>query len=236
MAPQAKRSKKSSEQQVLPTKWGYYMDTLIGQADEPTGAADEQSDGMASTLLQAGETTNATSIQEDGEFAKLGFGENKYLVYCVYRGTQKIHIREYTSSGKTGYPTKKGICVNISGFARLYSAVDDIVEAINQLKDGKKSVDLKQHLGSGMYASVKYPYMCLNLRKFFKPAELVLATKIGITIKVSEIEKFVECVKELAKTFPHLVALENICEYQHYNQEAAFSCTECHPFDNIILI
>ena len=97
-------------------KWGYNLDTMIDgtastslqgvQADGTASLKAAQADCTESTSLQrtqAADMTDAAllqeilkleggtteSIQKDGEFAKLAFGESKYLVYCVYGRMQK---------------------------------------------------------------------------------------------------------------------------------------------------
>ena len=219
MASTSKKMKKMSSRKPETSPWGFYVDenATLGTEEEVVTTDQHQSD------------TSTEMVRKDGDIAKFAFADGRYLVYSIFRGLEKIHVRQYNSENNKEFPTKIGITLSPSRFCLFYTSLDEITEAVDLLKR-KKLVDFKKHMGGGIYVTAKSGFACVNIRKYFKVEDSEKPTKIGIAVRLPEFAKLVECAKELAKCYPALVSADLICANQHFNQMDLFNCRECQPF------
>ena len=64
----------------------------------------------------------------------------------------------------TSFPTKMGVSFKPIRFANLMTHLDEIKEATDQLEKGIPNIDMKIHLGGGVYAAINSAFTCINWR------------------------------------------------------------------------
>ena len=123
------------------------------------------------------------------------------------------------------------------------------------MRNKKKSVNFRHHIGGGYYISVKSEYQRVDIRKFIRDytvdsdaddddndnavdmdqatnSSAVKATKAGVSLRIEEwadLWKLIDVVNGESTT----LADAQPCYYgdDHMSQEDWLQCCECHPFD-----
>jgi hypothetical protein len=95
-----------------------------------------------------------------------------------------------------------------------------------------ETVNYQQHIGGKWHVSVTSGFRCVDIREFYwHPMLGMKARKIGIAIRLGEWSKLKEVVQQLHAKHPTVAeAIPCADQSDHFNQEGAFSCTECNPF------
>ena len=161
---------------------------------------------------------------------KLALGNNRFLVYSVFRGADKFHIRQYEEKDGVLIPSKIGVCMSSTRFAAFRFKMADIDERVDDF-EAKRNVDAKIHVGGELFATVKTGYACVNLRKYWYPVGMQesVPSRGGIALRLPEWQALKTRVEELVALKPELVNVE-CCFNQgdHQNQIVYFNCGECN--------
>ena len=162
----------------------------------------------------------------------LPLGNNRFLVYNKFKGTNRVHIRQYERKNGFLLASKVGVCMAPKRFASLRFRLPQIEERVKQQREGEMVGDnLKVHIGGPLYVTVSQGYACVNFRKFFFPTGETepKPSKHGIALRFGEFEQLLARIEELIELKPELAQVE-LCSSgtDHLNQEGYFSCLECN--------
>jgi len=108
-------------------------------------------------------------------------------------------VREYDVYGNKKYPTKKGIALDLRRFKSLLLHMVEIREAVSKLISGEK-VQERIHLGDAVFASIKSPYRCVQIRRYYSLDGKELPGQKGIAIKFgNDWANFNEAIDQVEK-------------------------------------
>ena len=162
----------------------------------------------------------------------LPLGNDRFLVYNKFKGTNRVHIRQDERKNGSLLASKVGVCMALKRYAALRFRLPQIEERVKQQREGAVVVDdLKLHIGGPLYATVSQGYACVNFRKFFFPTGETepKPSKHGIALRFGEFEQLLARIEELVAMKPELGLVEMCsCGTDHLNQEGYFSCLECN--------
>ena len=100
----------------------------------------------------------------------LPLGNDRFLVYNKFQGTNRVHIREYGRKNGVLVASKIGVCMSAKRFATLRFRLAEIEERVKQQREGEAvGTDLNIHIGGPLFVTVSQGYSCINFRKFFYP-------------------------------------------------------------------
>ena len=103
------------------------------------------------------ETKEPESV-DDFQAAKgvmLPLGNNRFLVYNKFQGTNRVHIRQYERKNGFLLASKVGVCMAPKRFASLRFRLPQIEERVKQQLEGAVVGDnLKVHVGGPLYVTV----------------------------------------------------------------------------------
>ena len=122
-------------------------------------------------------------------------------------------------------------------FASFIQTIGKVEEAKHELLRGSETVELKEHIGGGIYVTLKSGFAMVNIRKYFMPqsCSVEVATKMGIALKFSEWDHLVEAIPNIKKLSP---ILENAVPCadgtDHCNLMGFLQCRECNPFGDAL--
>ena len=122
------------------------------------------------------------------------------------------------------------ICLTSEMYRLLKEHSDDLSKALMKVCTKKEGVHCNVDLGQNVYAYVKSPYRCVQIRQFEEIGEenLNLPTREGISFKRAQWYSLLEIFPKLDKDFATpKKAFE--CGDFHANQEDYFNCTVCCP-------
>lgn len=167
------------------------------------------------------------------KFVKQLNKNNRYIQVTEWDGEPRIDIRQWAkaSSGKL-YPLKTGVSLTLSRWKMLCMHMDDIEEGRKAIHNKNADVDLQIHLGGNFYASLKYGYPCVDIRKFWIPdgQEKLQATQKGIALLHPEWDRVVSYIKDIELALPELAEVTPCpLREDHQNQEGMLQCSECNP-------
>jgi hypothetical protein len=154
---------------------------------------------------------------------KYDIGEKRYLVVKKKDGEFNVTILEDGSDKRVCFPLKRW-----AQFVAIFPMVNQCLDNMRQ----RQPVSLQYHIGGRFYVSVTSGFYCVDVRQFYwNMAMGVRPTRKGIALRISEWEKLKEIVPILHAKFP-VIAETPTCSSisNHFNQEAAFSCLECYPY------
>jgi len=162
----------------------------------------------------------------------LPLGNDRFLVYNKFQGTNRVHIREYGRKNGVLVASKIGVCMSPKRFATLRFRLAQIEERVKQQREGEVvGADLRIHIGGPLVVTVSQGYSCVNFRKFFYPTgqQEPIASKFGIALRYGEFEQLVARVEQLVTLKPELGLVEMCASgTDHCNEEGYFSCLECN--------
>src|ERR1700690_1685700 len=191
-------------------------------------SGDEFLEKILSDIATSSMETNVSSV-EPVEI-KLPLGNNRFLVYNVYGGADKFHVRQYEEQNGLLVPTKLGVCMSAKRFAAFRFRMDEIDERVTDLVE-KRGVDAKIHVGGDLFVTIKTGFECVNLRKYFYPpgTQQSVPSRSGIALRLPEWEALKARVTELIGLKPEM-ANEGRCfdQEDHQNQIDYFNCGECN--------
>lgn len=160
----------------------------------------------------------------------------RYLTSSVYRGEHKIHLRRYNEHG---YPTKKGIALNVMQAKTLLDCLnsisDDADRIFSCLNEGDK-FEYSIHLGYGAYITCEK----FNGRKYFDvrlywippncDAKSPVPTTKGVKLREEEFTVLKGQTDVLYLIMPELSEVTD-CTCMSGNQLQYLTCGRCNPFD-----
>lgn len=153
----------------------------------------------------------------------------------IFKECPYVHIRQYehNKSMGTSFPTKMGVSFKPIRFANLLTHLDEIKEATDQMEKGIPNIDMKIHLGGGVYAAINSAFTCINFRKYFIPDGMheEIPTRMGIALRISEWKEFLVIVDKIKSLSPELRNIEPCyMSLDHSNLMGFLNCNECNPF------
>jgi hypothetical protein len=154
-------------------------------------------------------------------------------VVCKFKGIIYVHIRQYELKGDREYPTRIGSCMSARRFAMFLLTKQKIEDAKRDIGNGSESVDVREHIGGGVYLTLKSGTNLINIRKYFIPPGSILPipTRMGIALKFSEWDKLMDCIedmKNLSQDLKHAEPCFNGLD--HANVMSFLECKECTPY------
>jgi len=124
--------------------------------------------------------TKRESIQK--EFCKFHIGDNHYVLFNLFQGKLKVHIRKYTLEI---YPTKKGITLDLKQFQTLSGECYDRMNSHLAGCNTGTLTDFRFNLGNHIYIThnVQWRHK-IDLRQWFIPKDTteVLPTAKGVVL------------------------------------------------------
>ena len=193
---------------------------------------------MTSTKIDITSDDNPSSAtwNDDLQFDEL-FHPGRRLSLSKFKSQLYIHIREYYKLNDVEKPGKKGIALTVNRLKHLWSNIEEVDDALQQLKmgtpcSGEDGTVYKQHLGGGIYLSINQQYPGVDIRKFWRPSNClsIAPSKTGIFIPISQWASLKDKLKDLYGKYPKLDFVETCL---HQNQLAFLDCSECCPFNNL---
>ena len=158
----------------------------------------------------------------------------RYVVVCKFNGMTYFHIRQYERKGEREYPTKVGTCMTPKRFAMFLLTVPKIEEAKKEIDGESESVDVKEHIGGGVYIAAKSGKDIINIRKHFMPSGSAapVPTRMGIGLRFPEWDKLMECIENMKNPSPDLANAEPCFNgNDHANLMGFLQCPECCPHE-----
>lgn len=153
---------------------------------------------------------------------KLTLGNNRYVQVCEWKGELRVDIREWNENKAT----KKGISLTLMRYKNLV----DLLEFADQAIQGKEFY--KRHLGGNVYVSIEEGSVCVDIRQYWKPEEVLVPTKKGLCLRPAEYTRLKELLPEIGQTLPELDAVVPcFLQSDHMNQIGFLQCSECNPND-----
>ena len=143
-------------------------------------------------LLQA-------AMQMSGVDDKILLGGHRYIKLTEWNGFKRVDIRFWRDDT---IPTKEGVSLQLTQWKDLCDMTGVIDDLMTRVID-QEPVDWRYHLGEDTYVTIKAPYTCVNIRRFWIPnGEWTLKpTKKGVSLNWKEWQ-------ELKKTIPVFEAKE----------------------------
>lgn len=151
---------------------------------------------------------------------KYTVGEKRFVVI------KKNEIRIFEDG------TKKAATFTYPRWSNFSMYFEEIDNAVSKLIKGEEEVKLQLHVGGGWYVSVTTGYRCVDIRKFFRTRDGTnKASRTGIALRLDEWERLKQTAGEIKQHHPKIEEAQPCwTQTDHYNQEGAFRCRECHPF------
>jgi hypothetical protein len=169
---------------------------------------------------------HSIKLEPTVELRRFEIGTNRFLIHSLYRGDDKIHIRQFNP-----YPTKIGICFSPLRLAAFRVKLSEIEEGVKLLRAGKP-VNLKIHIGGLVYVTIQSGYFIVNIRKYFIPENQIdeIPTRSGIALKLNEWDKLKQCFVELLRLTPEIASIQPCySSFDHANVITMMDCEECNP-------
>ena len=155
------------------------------------------------------------------QLGKFSLDNGRFVTVTLFSAKTYVHIRQFRTEGTSVYPTKFGISFLPDRFSRLASIADDVDDQIKRLSSSEEFT-YRRHLGGGVFVEVKSGKYCINIRRFFMPdgTTTPIPTKVGISLRLSEWDKFKNIIGEVKKLSPELEnAIPCYFSLSHSNQE-----------------
>ena len=111
----------------------------------------------------------------------------KMLCYLNKHQQFRLDIRRY---GDNGERTEKGVSLDLNQFRKLYELLDNIEEAYLDCLNRGEQIEIKHELGCMIYVTLSYQCPCVDLRAHFIKDNVLLPTKRGCALNLSEFFKF----------------------------------------------
>lgn len=167
----------------------------------------------------------------DGPMFGIDLGGMVFLRVLENGSELKIDIRQWRKNEAGGWePTKHGVTMPLKRYKLLRDEIKDLGMALDRARFGQ-CVSEKTHLGGNMYAEVKTPYQCVQLRQWYQgQMTSTMYPGLGVSLKVAQWNAFVEADRQLDIMVPEIT--ETLCcmeQTDHYNQIGQMACAECHP-------
>lgn len=157
-----------------------------------------------------------------------GDDDDVYMEIMERKNEMMVDIRQWEDGKKP--LAGKGVSLNLRRFRVLQEYMVDITEALEAVRSGENKNSII-HLGGMFYALVKSPYVCVNIRRFFKPKDqddTGLLPGSGIALKRAQWNRLVEINNNIQYFLPEMKDVE-LC-YQHRDCLDVM-CSECYPLN-----
>ena len=142
-------------------------------------------------------------------------GDDVHLHVTEWKGERRIDIRWH----KHGHPTKTGVSLTPSRYRTLVKIMPILSQVLEDVIH-KKEEDFEFHLGGKVYAYVKTPFECVQIRPKYKRAGEIRFSKFGVSLKKMKWENFCKLTEVIDANFSDI---KNFipCSYQesHCNVE-----------------
>ena len=97
----------------------------------------------------------------------LPLGNDRFLVYNKFQGTNRVHIREYGRKNGVLVASKIGVCMSPKRFATLRFRLAQIEERVKQQREGEVvGADLRIHIGGPLVVTVSQGTRALTFASF----------------------------------------------------------------------
>ena len=103
--------------------------------------------------------------------------------------------------------TSKSVPLTLQMFSKIVFNVNDIDEAIAKLKLNNELVNFRLRIGGPWCVSISSGYHCVHVRKYFMVDGDWKPTRVGITLRLPEWEKFKEAIDEIHRCRPDIAAV-----------------------------
>jgi len=156
---------------------------------------------------------------------KYDIGDKRYLIVKKENGELFVKLIEDGTEKRVTFPLRRWV-----QFVAIFPMVDQSLDNMRQ----QQTVSLQYHIGGKFYISVTSGFNCVDIRQFYwNPVSGVKPTRKGIALRLDEWEKLKEIVPIVHAKFPTIAATQT-CSSQpdHFNQESAFTWTECYPYQH----
>lgn len=151
-------------------------------------------------------------------------GRQRYLQIKEWNGQKTLDIRIWDNDK---IPSKVGISLPLLRLQSICHNVQTIDDAMRQSENGQK-VDFRLHIGNKDFVCINSDYPCINIRRFWFPADQTTLTpsQKGITLNRGEWDNFMGFLTEVEDRVPELQGMIP-CYRTHQNQEGMWTCSEC---------
>lgn len=155
-------------------------------------------------------------------------GRGMRVQVLILNGRPLIDIRRWTSPN---IPSQRGIALSPLCWMTLLGMRHRVNNTIQDIKAGK-IVDERMHVSGPIFLSMYSPYWTVNLRRWYKSDESIMATKKGIVLRFPELERLFSleealysCMPELREVVPCLLREDHRLPWG-----GIIDCEDCHPF------
>ena len=102
----------------------------------------------------------------------------------------QIDIRKWRPGLRTGalQPTTNGVTLTPRQYDTLRDCADKITKVLRYVCEGRNA-HLRIHLGADMYIRVKWPYRCVDIRKWFSNDRGILKPGDGVSLSGTSWQK-----------------------------------------------
>ena len=115
--------------------------------------------------------------------------------------------------------TTKSAPLTLQMFSKIVFNLEDIDEAVAKLKQNDELVKFRLRIGGPWCVSVTSGYQCVDVRKFFMMDGNLSPTRIGISLRLSEWEKFKAAIDEIHRCRPDIAAVIPCYLQEDHNNE-----------------
>lgn len=114
-------------------------------------------------------------------------GRGKRLSVTLYQRKIRVDIRKYEAVAGVMLRTRKGLSMPVEHWLGLVELKQDIATHLTAIADKTRDVDIKLCFGENLFASMKSPYLNIDLRTWWKPTsdELKPSTR-GVNLSIAE--------------------------------------------------
>ena len=116
-------------------------------------------------------------------------------------------------------------------YSRMYNDLknhtDQLSQALVKTCLCQDDVDCNVSLGNDLYAYVKSPFRCVQIRQFFECDAVMLPTKTGISLERKQWSSLLDIFNAIDKAF--CTPKPAKCQELHQNQEDIMMCPDCCP-------
>ena len=165
-------------------------------------------------------------------------GGSKRIRCCEWAGEKRVDIREWIPEREdlSTRPTKKGVSLPLKSYLVLHDKPQRLTTALRDVKAKISGVHYSAHLGANVYATVKFPYQGINLRKWFLPKEArdgKLLPGSGIFLKSMEWETLLKVDTGIYDLIPQLRSVTRCRDSPDHAQLGWLSCKHCNPDNSL---
>ena len=136
----------------------------------------------------------------------------------------------------TPAPTKKGVNLPLKLYLVLQDKLQRLTAALRDVNAEIPGVHYSAHLSAKVYVMVKFPYLGINLRKWFLPKKTrdqKLLPGSGIFLKSMEWETLLKVDTGIYDLILQLRSVTRCRDSPDHAQLGWLSCKHCNPDDSV---